>query len=375
MPSELTTSSCKAPLGGPWDNSPAVEAGEGPSTNLSSWVAEISRARDRIKTHLSPTPLVKSEFLSQQLQRTVLLKLESLQPVGAFKVRPALNSILASLEQCRASGIVTNSSGNFAQAVAFAASRLGVDAAIVMMRGASAFKRDRTRRFGGTVVLCEDTFAARSETTERIQKKSGRLLVHPFDSVESISGNGTLGLELLDQTEDEFTLFVPVSGGGLIAGTSLAVKAGRPGCRIFGVQAEANPATKRSLEQGRPVRTKPSPSLADALTVPEPGSNTFPIIQQLVEDVLLVSEPEIVTAIRSLALEQKLVVEAGGAVSVAAAASSQAPDDDSPIVCVVSGGNIDPALLRSILRESESQEQTRAPRWRARRDSNPRPAA
>lgn len=295
---------------------------------------------------------MKSDFLSRELGRTVLLKLESQQPVGAFKVRPAFNSILAMLDQCREAGIVTNSSGNFAQAVAFAATQLGVDSTIVMMKGASAFKRERTRRFGGCVVVCDDTFAARAETTERIRNEGGRVAVHPYDSVESIAGNGTLGLELLNQISGDFQLFVPISGGGLIAGTALAVKADRPGCRIFGVQAEANPATKRSLDLGRPLRGIPSPSLADALTVPKPGANTFPIVQRLVEDVFLVSESDIAATIRSLALEQKLVVEAGAAVSVAAAVARHEPGDELPIVCVVSGGNIDPELFRSILRES-----------------------
>ena len=353
MPSEITSSSPRSPRRGNPVAKHDTSEDEGSVPSPSFWFEQVSRARDRIAAHLDPTPLVKSEFLSRELGRTVLLKLETQQPVGAFKVRPALNSILAMLDQCRESGIVTNSSGNFAQAVAFAATQLGVDATIVMMKGASAFKRERTRRFGGRVVLCDNTFAARAETTERIREEGGRLAVHPFDSIESIAGNGTLGLELLEQIEGDFALFVPVSGGGLIAGTSLAVKAARPGCRIFGVQARANPATKRSLEQGRPVRGVPSPSLADALTVPEPGSNTFPIIQELVEDVFLVSESDIAATIRSLALEQKLVVEAGGAVSVAAAASWQAPDDGLPVVCVVSGGNIDPALLRTILRESQ----------------------
>ena len=320
-------------------------------TSPANWHEEIAKARVRLAPHLGRTPLVRSEYLSRKLGRTVLLKLESQQPVGAFKVRPALNSILAHLEQCRSSGVVTNSSGNFAQAVAFAASLLDVDSAIVMMQGASAFKRERTRRFGGRVVLCEDSYAARSEMTERIRRESGRLVVHPFDSVESIAGNGTLGLELVEQVDGNFALFVPVSGGGLISGTALAVKAARPGCRVFGVQAQANPATKRSLDHGHPVRTVPSKSLADALTVPEPGSNTFPIIKTLVEDVLLVSESEMVSAIRSLALEQKLIVEAGGAVSVAAALQERTRNDGSPIVCVISGGNIDPSQLRSILSE------------------------
>ena len=314
-----------------------------------AWREQIALARDRVAPYLRPTPLVRSEYLSRELGQTVLLKLESQQPVGAFKVRPAFNSLLANLVECRSAGVVTNSSGNFAQAVAFAASRLGVDASIVMMQGASAFKRERTQRFGGTVVLCQDTFASRFETTERIRRESRRLLIHPYNSPASIAGNGTLGLELLDQTEGDFTLFVPISGGGLIAGTALAVKAACPGCRIFGVQAHANPSMKRSLEQGRPIRTEPEPSLADALTVPQPGSNTFPVVQQLVEDVLLISETEMEDAIRLMALEQKLVVEAGGAVSIAAALASQRSKRDMPIVCVVSGGNIEPAQLQSVL--------------------------
>lgn len=314
-----------------------------------AWRVEIDLAAKRLAPYLRPTPVVESTHLSSILGRRVLLKLESMQPVGAFKVRPAFNSILAHLKQAKDAGVVTNSSGNFAQAVAYAASRLGVDAAIVMMRGASRFKRDRTRGFGGNVVLCEDSFEDRFETTQRIQRESGRLLVHPFNSVETIAGDGTLGLELLSQVEGAFDLFVPISGGGLIAGTSLAVKAARPECRVIGAQAAANPSTKRSLEAGHPVRTVPSQSLADALTVPEPGSNTFPIIRKLVASVELIDEESMKSTVRTLAVEDKLVVEAGAAVSVAAALAQCTADENRPIVCVISGGNIDPETLKSIL--------------------------
>ncbi len=322
------------------------------ATDPSSWLDEMSKAKDRLSRHLRPTPLVRSDYLSRKLGRPVLLKLESMQPVGAFKVRPALNSILAHLHQCRSAGVVTNSSGNFAQAVAYAATLLGVESSIVMMRGASAFKRDRTRRFGGNVVLCEDTYSARSETTERIRRESGRYLVHPFDSTETIAGNCTLGMEIAEQVDGDFAMYVPISGGGLIAGAALGAKAVHPACQVLGVQAEANPATKRSLEQGRRVRSVPSPSLADALTVPTPGARTFPIIQRQVEDVLLASERQMAASIRLLALEQKLVVEAGGAVSVAGALA-RPPEGSSPVVCVISGGNIAPSQLRSILTDAD----------------------
>ena len=314
-----------------------------------AWQDEIDEARNRLKPYLHPTPVVRSDELSCELGRTVLLKLESLQPVGAFKVRPALNSMLANASVCRSTGVVTNSSGNFAQAVAYAAAKLGVDATIVMMKGASAFKRERTRAFGGSVVLCDDSFEARFEATERLRRESGRLLLHPYNSRPTIAGDATLGLELLTQIEGDFSLFVPVSGGGLIAGIALAVKAARPGCRIFGVQAKANPSMKLSLELGRPTRTAPARSLADALTVLEPGSRTFPIVQRHVDDVLLVSEADMASAVRSLAVEQKLVVEPGAAVTVAAARAAARKDGASPVVCVISGGNIAPSTFRELL--------------------------
>ena len=312
------------------------------------WDDRIHRARERLAAHLTKTPLVESDILSRRLGRPVLLKLESMQPVGAFKVRAALNSILTHLDECRSTGVVTNSSGNFAQAVAYAATRLGVESTIVMMRGASAFKRGRTEAFGGNVVLCEDSFEARFAATERIREETGRRLLHPYNSPETIAGNATLGLELLEQVDSAFDVYVPISGGGLIAGTTLAVKAGRPECCIFGVQAEANPSMKLSLEAGRPVRTAPAPSLADALTVLEPGSQTFPVVQEHVESVELVSEEGMASAVRLLAIEQKLVIEPGAAVSVAAALAAPR-GRDRPLVCVLSGGNIAPETLRELL--------------------------
>ncbi len=312
------------------------------------WADDVALASERLAAHLSRTPLVQSDFLSRELGRPVLLKLESMHPVAAFKVRAAFNSILTHLDECLSTGVVTNSSGNFAQAVAYAATRLGVESTIVMMRGASAFKRGRTEAFGGNVVLCDDSFEARFAATERIRTETGRRLLHPYNSPETIAGNATLGVELLEQVDGAFDLFVPISGGGLIAGTTLAVKAGRPECCVFGVQAEANPSMKLSLEAGRPVRTAPAPSLADALTVLEPGSRTFPIVQQHVESVELVSEEGMASAVRLLAVEQKLVVEPGAAVSVAAALAAPR-DRDRPLVCVLSGGNIAPETLRALL--------------------------
>lgn len=333
---------------GPSESS--TEAAGSPGTAPEAWQPHIRAARRRLAAHLRPTPLVHSDLLSEELGRPVLLKLESFQPIGAFKVRPALNSILARLEECRERGVIANSSGNFAQAVAYSASRNGVDALIVMMRSASRFKRERTRAFGGSVVLCEDSFEARFEMTEKLRSETGRLLLHPYDSVETISGDATLGVELAAQLNGDFDVFVPISGGGLIAGTALAVKAASPGCRVFGAQAEKNPATKLSLEARQRVRAPPARSLADALTVLVPGARTFPIIQQHVEDVLLVSEEGLAAEVRWLAEHQKIVAEPGGAASVAAARlAPRAPA--RPAVCVISGGNISGTLLQRLLQD------------------------
>ncbi len=318
-------------------------------TDPAAWRERIEQAARRLDAHLRPTPLVHSRHLSTKIGRPVWLKLESLQPTGAFKVRAAFNSILSDLEANRASGVVTNSSGNFAQAVAYAATALEVESTIVMMRSASPFKRERTERFGGRVAVCEDSFAARAEMTDRIAAESGRRRVHPFDTAETIAGNGTLGRELLAQIDGEFEVYVPISGGGLISGTTLAVMDGRPGCRVIGVQATANPAMRRSLDAGRRIRSNPAPSLADALTVPRPGRLTFPIISRLVKRVDLVEEHAMASSIRTLAIEEKLVVEAGAAVTVAAALAAESNSQPIPVVCVLSGGNIDPATLQAIL--------------------------
>ena len=323
-----------------------------PRSLAESWREEILDAKARLEPFLMATPLIFSDFLTETFGISVWLKLESLQPTGSFKVRPAFNSILASREECEVSGLVTSSSGNFAQAVAYAAELLELNAIVVMMKNASRFKRSRTEAYGAHVELCGNTAKARSETVERIHEEDGHHIIHPYNSRESIAGNGVLGLELLEQIDQDFNLIVPVSGGGLISGTALTVKAARPNCRIFGVQPELNPSMRRSLEKGAPVQVKTGKSIADALTVPMPGANTFPIVQQLVEDVFLVNEKSMAESIGLLSLEQKLVVEAGGAASVAALRHFDFENNTMPIVCVISGGNLDPELLTKACRSA-----------------------
>ncbi len=315
-------------------------------------VSAIQEANERIFSYVWHTPLVRSEPLTKFGQGKVWLKLESLQPTNSFKVRPAFNAMLAHLEQARQAGVVTSSSGNFAQATAYAARELGVSAQIVMMEGASPFKIERTRGFGGEVVLCENTFESRWDTTFHIQRDTGRLLLHPYDSEETIAGDGTIGLELLEGLDTDFCVVVPISGGGLIAGIASAVKAFRPSCRIVGVQPSANPSMAESKKVGSRVSVAPKGSMADALSVLTPGKLTFDIVHELVDEVVLVEEDEFAAAVRLLAEEQKLVVEPGGAAGVAALMAGKVDNRGMDVVCVVSGGNIVPAKFAQLLQEA-----------------------
>jgi threonine dehydratase len=317
-------------------------------------VSAIQEANERIFSYVWHTPLVCSEPLTRVGQSKVWLKLESLQPTNSFKVRPAFNAMLANLDQARRNGVVTSSSGNFAQATAYAARELGVDAQIVMMEGASPFKIERTRGFGGDIVLCENNFESRWETTFRVQRDSGRLLLHPYDSEETIGGDGTIGLELLEALESDFCVVVPISGGGLVAGIASAVKAFRPSCRVIGVQPSANPSMAESKRQGSRVSVPPRGSMADALSVLTPGKLTFDIVNELVDEVVLVEEDEFAAAVRLLAEQQKLVVEPGGAAGVAAWMAGKVDNRGLDVVCIISGGNVVPAKFAQLLQEANA---------------------
>lgn len=312
-------------------------------------LSAIGEARERLAPYLQPTPLVRLAGLSQRLGFPVHCKLETLQPTGAFKVRPAFNGLLAQLDLARSKGVVASSSGNYAQAVAYAAAQLDIHARIVMMEGAPAVKRNRTRAYGAEVIDCGNTFPERLETTKRVQEETGALLLSAYDSLETIAGDGTLGLELLDQTDSDLCVVVPMSGGGLISGIATAVKASRPECRVIGVQAEANPSFRASIDARKRITSNPSPSLADALQVATPGEHTFPIVQNLVDDIVLVTEDQMATAVRHLAVEERLVVEGGGAVGVAAALAGKIERKGLDVVFVLSGGNIEPSVLAKII--------------------------
>ncbi|HYM09296.1 MAG TPA: threonine/serine dehydratase [Bryobacterales bacterium] len=311
----------------------------------------IQAARQRLAPYLQPTPLVFSAALTRAAGRKVWLKLETQQPTGSFKVRPALNGALVHIAEARRAGVIASSSGNFAQAVAYGARELALDATIVMMANSSPYKMAATEALGAKIVLCGNTFEERWETTYRLQRETGRILLHPYDSPETLAGDATLGLELLEQLPGTFTVAVPVSGGGLISGVATAVKLGRPGCAVIGVQPEANGAFARSLQAGHRVNVGPVHTIADALVASSPGEHTFEIVREKVDAVVLVSEEEIAEGVRQLAWKQKLIAEPGGAVAVSALVAGRIPAAVENVVCVVSGGNVLPATLLKLLEE------------------------
>ncbi len=307
----------------------------------------IEDASRRLRAFLSPTQLVPSKG-----RTGVSLKLELNQPTGSFKVRPAFNSILAHESEARSRGVIASSSGNFAQAVAFAASKLGIQAQIVMPSNTSPFKVERTRQLGGQntqVVLSGPSFDERWALTERLQRQSGALMLHPYDSVETIAGDATVGLELLEKIPGDFAVTVPTSGGGLLAGIARVIKVRRPGCRIIGVQPTANGSMLKSFEAGSRVKVPPFVTRADALVAATPGENTFPLVCQHVDAMVGVSEDSLWEAVRFLYRSEGLVVEPGGAAAVAALLEGGLDVQGLPLVCVLSGGNISPQAHAQIL--------------------------
>jgi threonine dehydratase len=314
---------------------------------------EFSRTRGELSGHVRVTPLVCSESLTAQAGSQVYLKLESLQLTHSFKIRGAYGALLPRLEEARRCGVVTGSSGNFAQGLAYAARELGVKVTVVMLERSAAYKVGAARRLGADIVFCPNDFSQRAEMVERINREQGKLILHSYDDEHTIRGNGALGFELLEQLPNLDAVLLPCSGGGLLAGVAAVVKQLRPRVKVYGVQPENLPAMKVSLEKGTRTRVEVTPSVADGIVADLPGELNFPLIQKYVDDVFLVSEDEIVRAVAHLFLREKLVVEPAGALTVAALqrfwpgrAARQ------KIAAVISGGNVEFERLIGLVRQA-----------------------
>ena len=285
--------------------------------------------------------------------RTLYIKAESLQPTGAFKLRGAYNKISSLSAEERRRGVVAHSSGNHAQAVAYAARSLGVRAVIVMPRGASRVKLDATAAFGGEIVLVGDDSAERVSKAEELAAEHGYVPVPPYDDETLIAGQGTVGLEILDDLPEVEAVLVPVSGGGLISGVAAALKLSRPDIRVIGVEPELAADARASLKSGELVELSAehvARTIADGLRVRKLGDAPFEHVLAFVDDIITVSEDEIVAAMRRLALRVRLVAEPSGAVPFAAHLFHRDELPDTRInVAVVSGGNVEPQLLAKVL--------------------------
>jgi threonine dehydratase len=308
--------------------------------------AALGRIRDRI--YLSPC--ARSETLSRLTGTNAFLKLENLQMTGAYKERGALNKLLLLSAAERAKGLIAASAGNHAQGVAYHGGRLGVATTIVMPETTPIMKVANTRAHGARVVLQGANFDEAYTEARRMEQSEGLTFIHPFDDPQIIAGQGTVGLELLEQVPDLDAVLVPVGGGGLISGIAVAIKALRPAVRIIGVEAEGIPCMKAALEAGALVTLEPSSTLADGIAVKRAGELTFEHVRKHVDEIVTVSEEEIASAILYLLEKEKTVAEGAGAVGVAALMNRKVRGlAGKRVVPVISGGNIDVNLIARII--------------------------
>jgi threonine dehydratase len=295
-------------------------------------VADVDAARERVATLARVTPVYSSETLARRTGREVWLKAENLQRTGAFKVRGAVNKLSLLSPAEREAGVVAASAGNHGQAVAWAARELGVKATVFMPQDAPMAKVDATRNYGAETVLAGAGFdEALVEATEQA-RASGATFVHAFEDEQVIAGQGTLGLELAEQLPEAQTVVIPVGGGGLAAGMAIALRARRPGIRLVGVQAGKHGQT-----------------IADGIAVKHPGTLTMTILERLLDELVHVADDEIAEALTLLLERAKLVTEGAGAASVAALLAGR-DGGHGPACCLLSGGNIDPTTLISVMR-------------------------
>lgn len=332
------------------------------ATELSVSLADVRQARSRIAEHLVLSPCVFSGFFSERMGGRAYFKLDNLQRTSSFKERGALNRMLVLSEEERRRGVIAASAGNHAQGVAYHAGRLGIGARIVMPETTPEIKRENTRRFGAEVVIHGANYDRSMEHAMTLVEEEGRVLIHPFDDPHVIAGQGTIGLEVLEQCPEVDTVVVSIGGGGLIGGIATAIKALKPSVRVIGVESAARDAALRSREAGERVSLSPGQmageTIADGIAVQRIGELTFPLIEAYVDDIVRVEEAEIADAVFVLLERQKTLVE--GACAAAAAAmlneSLRARVGGKEVVMMLSGGNIDLTLLWRIMQRSMSHQ-------------------
>ena len=298
-----------------------------------------------LKEAATVTPLIKADKIGEN----IYLKSENFQLTGSFKLRGAYYKIASLTPEEAEKGVIACSAGNHAQGVALSATRRGIKSVICMPAGAPISKVEATKSYGGEVVLVPGVYDDAANRAVELLEEKGYTFVHPFNDERVIAGQGTIGLEIINQLPDVEVVYVPIGGGGLISGVSYAIKALKPDCKVIGVQAAGAPSMYESRKQGEVIELDKVATIADGIAVKKPGDITFEMCQKYVDEIVTVSEEEIATAILTLMEKQKTVAEGAGATALAAAMFDKANLKGKKSVCVVSGGNIDVSILSRVI--------------------------
>ena len=308
---------------------------------------KIYHAAFVLKKVARKTDLIRATKLSKQCE--LYLKTENLQETGSFKLRGAYYKISQLTEEEKSRGIIACSAGNHAQGVAMAATQSGIQSLICMPDGAPISKVEATKQLGAEVRLVKGAYDDAYATALQLQEDTGATFIHPFDDDEVIAGQGTIGLEILDELENPDAVVVPIGGGGLISGVAYAIKHLNPNVKIYGVQAAGAASMVKSQQEGTPITLDQAETFADGIAVKHPGDITYQLVEQYVDEIDTVSEDEIAAAILALIEKQKVIAEGAGAVSVAAVLFHKLPVEGKKVVCIVSGGNIDVNILSRVI--------------------------
>jgi threonine dehydratase len=307
---------------------------------------DLRRTAEALRGIAVRTPLVESAELSRRFGQPILVKCEQLQPIGAFKIRGAFTAISRLSPESRARGIITHSSGNHGQAVAYVAKHFGVKATIVMPETAPRVKVDGIRRYGADIVFT--TKKERERKAAELIAEHGYVMVAPYDNLDVIMGQGTCGYEILEDRPDTGTIIVPVGGGGMIAGTCAAVQAIKPDVAVWGVEPARSPKLTAALEAGHPVPFEPVDTLADGLVPPATGEITLAYMKPVIRGAITLTEEEIAAGVKFLFRSMGLKVEPSGATSVATLLAGKVVPS-GPTACIMTGGNLDPSLFETLI--------------------------
>ena len=319
-------------------------------------IEDIKKARGRIRDSILVTPCARSETFSEITGNEVFLKLENLQRTGSYKERGALNRILTLTEEERRRGLIAASAGNHAQAVSYHATRRGIPAQIVMPLATPLNKVMATRRFGAEVILHGANYDEAFDEALRRSIERNLVLIHPFDDLDVIAGQGTLGLELLEQQPDIEAVVTAIGGGGLASGLACALKHARPEIRVIGVETARLPSMKAAVEHGSPVTLPVATTLADGIAVRRAGELTLPLVKKYVDDIVTVEEEEIASAILLLLEREKILAEGAGAVPLAALLNGKTKFSGKRVALIISGGNLDVTILSRIIERGLVQD-------------------